>query len=450
MYIVVKIVESQTDWRLIHDIDRAIEDLKKKWTDSYKSFKEEIKALPRPELNFLKVKERSTEKTPLVNRTNDSLKANPPKTKISSPVVQQDKKEKQSIPTVEEKQSIPPVQAKVANPVKTEIPMPVQKQIEIMTARELASQHYEKPKMILDWLAEGELVMIHADQKTGKTRLALSLAYAIATGGEILGWQANVRKVLYVDGEMGRVGMSNRMKELNGELPEGLILYTYDMYPEFPNICRPEGQKLINAVIKNKRLVKGDVIFLDSYKLLGKEDGSKTSGYAIFEDWFLNLKKHGYTVILLHHNNKSGVQDGTGKKTMIINTTISLTLPKGYTPNGQESRFFLEFKDIRESHGCDLSPFEAVYRAGEYVWKRVDSDNDVKVRESSVPTPVTARESVPTPVTAKPTVKQVLTLAQQGFTQSEIASQLDISQGTVSKALNRFKLLQSKRSDNNE
>ena len=83
----------------------------------------------------------------------------------------------------------------------------------------------------------------------------------------------------------------------------------------------------------------------------------------------ISLVGMGLALMILVTSNKSGVQDGTGNKTIVINTTISLTLPKGYKPNGKESRFFLEFEDIRESYGCDLSPFEAVYRDGEYVWK---------------------------------------------------------------------------------
>jgi AAA domain len=52
-------------------------------------------------------------------------------------------------------------------------------------------------------LRERESAMIYAWRGAGKTQLGLGLAYAIASGGTILRWQApRPRRVVYVDGEM--------------------------------------------------------------------------------------------------------------------------------------------------------------------------------------------------------------------------------------------------------
>ena len=452
--ILIKVIESQTDWRLMDDVDRLLEDLKKKWKDSYESITEEIKALPKPNISFLK--QQPPQETAVVKKTRDSLEANPAKQSI---------KEKQSIPpTIPTKTSVvekatdslatKPVNPtkKTGIPVKKDIPLvdtvqPIQHTentddaIQIMNARELADVDYEKPKLILDWFAESELCMIHADPKAGKTRLALSIAHAVATGGEILGWHARgKRQVLYVDGEMGKKAMSHRMGELNGERPEELIIYSYDMYKDFPNICRQEGQRLIEAVIQQKHLKEGSLIVLDNLKTLSQLENENQVSYATFQKWFLSLRSRGYSVILLHHNNKTGKQDGTGNKKVIINTTISLTLPKNYKSNGQEVRFILDFNDVRESHSCNMSSFEAIYRDG--VWKRIDDDDSIKVRESPSQELMTQSST-----STQPTAKQVVLLARQGLTQSDIAVKLNISQGTVSKVLNRYKELQQKRSE---
>ena len=57
--------------------------------------------------------------------------------------------------------------------------------------------------MLAPWLPEKGLAMVHAPRGVGKTWIALSIAHAVACGGEFLCWQApTARRVLYIDGEM--------------------------------------------------------------------------------------------------------------------------------------------------------------------------------------------------------------------------------------------------------
>jgi hypothetical protein len=58
--------------------------------------------------------------------------------------------------------------------------------------------------MVLDpIIPEKDLVMLYAARGTGKTHVALDIAYAVATGGSFLKWQApKPRRVLLVDGKM--------------------------------------------------------------------------------------------------------------------------------------------------------------------------------------------------------------------------------------------------------
>ena len=64
-----------------------------------------------------------------------------------------------------------------------------------------------------DLLQQFALAMIYAWRGIGKTFFALALAYAIATGGRFLKWQApRSRRVLYIDGEMPAVGMQERLR----------------------------------------------------------------------------------------------------------------------------------------------------------------------------------------------------------------------------------------------
>ena len=56
------------------------------------------------------------------------------------------------------------------------------------------------------------LAMLYAPRGMGKTFVALSAAYAIASGGKALRWTAPTpRRVLYIDGEMPAVQLQERL-----------------------------------------------------------------------------------------------------------------------------------------------------------------------------------------------------------------------------------------------
>ena len=66
-----------------------------------------------------------------------------------------------------------------------------------------------KPRgMVLEpIIPEKGLAMLYASRGTGKTHVALGIAYAVATGSAFLKWRApRARRVLLVDGEMSRIG----------------------------------------------------------------------------------------------------------------------------------------------------------------------------------------------------------------------------------------------------
>ncbi len=66
--------------------------------------------------------------------------------------------------------------------------------------------------LLSPWLLAQSLSMIYARRGTGKTMLALSLSYALASGADVLGWQApKPRKVLYIDGEMLAAPLQERL-----------------------------------------------------------------------------------------------------------------------------------------------------------------------------------------------------------------------------------------------
>ena len=67
--------------------------------------------------------------------------------------------------------------------------------------------------MLAPWLPEKGLAMIFAPRGVGKTWIALSIAHAVAGGGEFLCWRApRPRRVLYIDGEMPAAALQERYR----------------------------------------------------------------------------------------------------------------------------------------------------------------------------------------------------------------------------------------------
>src|SRR5215472_9984338 len=65
------------------------------------------------------------------------------------------------------------------------------------------------------WLPEKGLAMVHSPRGVGKTHFCMAVAYAVASGGEFLGFKApHPRRVVYLDGEMPANAMQRRLAAL--------------------------------------------------------------------------------------------------------------------------------------------------------------------------------------------------------------------------------------------
>src|SRR5688572_7498729 len=82
-----------------------------------------------------------------------------------------------------------------------------------------------RPFILEPILSPGTLALIYGPPGVGKSFLALGLALAAAGAGSILGWTApRPRKVLYLDGEMRREAVAERLR-LFGPVPPSLRMW---------------------------------------------------------------------------------------------------------------------------------------------------------------------------------------------------------------------------------
>src|SRR5262249_16076822 len=83
-----------------------------------------------------------------------------------------------------------------------------------------------KPReMLLDpILPEKGLAMLFAARGTGKTHVALGIAFAVATGSNFLKWKApRPRRVLLIDGEMPAAALQERLPSIIASAPEAQL-----------------------------------------------------------------------------------------------------------------------------------------------------------------------------------------------------------------------------------
>jgi hypothetical protein len=209
------------------------------------------------------------------------------------------------------------------------------------------------------WLPVRGLAMVAGFRGIGKTFVAMSIAYAIATGGALLGFQApKPQRVLYVDGEMDPAELQDRFaaihktakRDENGDpsLAAGnlKILTHADQELGIPDLADPDGggRGLIEA-----RLADADVLVLDNLSCLcrtGIENDAES--WAVMQEWLLSLRRKGKTVLIVHHTGKPNrdgqvSQRGTSKREDILNTSILLKP----APSGKSGEFVFEFTKAR-------------------------------------------------------------------------------------------------------
>ncbi|MCT4625473.1 AAA family ATPase [Halodesulfovibrio sp.] len=205
------------------------------------------------------------------------------------------------------------------------------------------------------------LALLYAPRGLGKTYAALSIALAVASGSEVYDWQAtSPHQVLYIDGEMPACSMQESLNGLSKGMkltvpyPELFQIITPDLQTvPMPNLANPVGQQSIEALIQDTKL-----IVMDNLATLcrnGRENESDS--WMPVQSGQLDLRRRGLSVLIVHHAGKSGDQRGTSKED-IMDTVISLKMPKGYTMQ-KGARFEVHLTKARGVAGEEVKPFEA-------------------------------------------------------------------------------------------
>ena len=269
-----------------------------------------------------------------------------------------------------------------------------------------------RENLLTPWLPKQGITMIHASRGTGKTHVSLGVAYAMASGGDFLGWKAeNPCGVLFIDGEMPANLLQERLAMIAASankdgLEAPLRILTPDMQEYgMPDLATMEGQQAID------KHVTDDIgcIIVDNLATLvrsGKENESES--WQPIQTWALIHRAKGRSVVFIHHSGKGGKQRGTSSREDVLDTVIALKHPSDYNPE-DGAVFEVHFEKARGIYGDDVQAFEA----------RLTTDEN-KLQVWTIKT-VECR-----------TYDKVVEMMQLGMTQKEIADELEVSKSTVS------------------
>ncbi|MBA2660084.1 MAG: AAA family ATPase [Nitrosospira sp.] len=270
--------------------------------------------------------------------------------------------------------------------------------------------------MMSPWLMTQSLNMIYGWRGVGKTHMSLGISYALACGSSCLNWKAGKPwRVLLVDGEMPGAALQERLAAIvasNGFKPEPgfLSIITPDLQQgAMPDLSTYEGQDAISEVAER---VKADLIVIDNISCLirggGRENDAES--WVNVSEWALLQRQAGRSILFIHHSGKNGQQRGTSKREDLLDVVISLRRPPDYDP-ASGACFEIHYEKARHLSGSDVDPIEAqltVDSRGMSTWAwRTVSDS---------------------------TFDRVVNLANEGLSQTEIASELEINRSNVSRA----------------
>ena len=276
-----------------------------------------------------------------------------------------------------------------------------------------------RDNIISPWLHKQGLGMIHGIRGLGKTYCVMGISLAVVGGGAFLKWTATRPSgVLHLDGEMPAVTLQERYARFiasnDYEIIAPLNIVTPDLQ-EFgmPDLSSNKGREALEPHLEGISLV-----IVDNISTLckgGKENEAES--WLPVQEWALKLRTRGISVLFVHHAGKAGLQRGTSRREDVLDTVISLRRPADYRPD-EGARFEVHFEKSRGIYGDDVKPFEAMLITG------VDGKQQWVVSDLE-----------------ENTTEKVVKLLGEGLSQNEIAAELKVSKGTVSKhkqkAINR-------------
>jgi hypothetical protein len=210
-----------------------------------------------------------------------------------------------------------------------------------------------------EWLSTTSRIMLVAPTGLGKTNLCLVIAASIAAGRDFFHWRGYRKaRVLYIDGEMSRRLMKQRLADTLrrlDEIPEGLFVLCRDDVESMPPLNTPEGQAFIDSIIR--KLGGVDVIIFDNVQALLIGDMKDEDSWHQILPWLRDLTKRSIGQLWIHHTGLDETHSyGTKTREWGLDSVILLQRIEG---DDADIAFDLSFTKSRERSPANRADFES-------------------------------------------------------------------------------------------
>jgi putative DNA primase/helicase len=168
------------------------------------------------------------------------------------------------------------------------------------------------------------------------------------------------------------------------------------------NLATEEGRRRLEPLLDEV-----DLVIVDNISTLAScVRENEADSWLPLQEWALDLRRRGISVLFIHHAGKGGAQRGTSRREDVLDTVIALRHPKDYEPS-KGAQFEIHFEKARGLMGDDVFPICAQLSDDGWVVKKLEDLRDDKIRA----------------------------LAADGLSQRDIAAELGISAATVCRTL---------------
>lgn len=232
------------------------------------------------------------------------------------------------------------------------------------------TQSTPRPRLLGEWLREGDLGYLFAPRGGGKTWLAMLIGNALAEGCLLGAWQAGEapRRVFYFDAEMNVPDVRERAEKLGITSLNFRWLSNEHLYMDqglSVNIAQPLHQTGLSSMLSD-----GSVLIIDnlSASQIGMRE-NENDDFDKLKEWLLSLRRRSVTVIIIHHAGRNGEMRGASRREDMAHWILSL---KDATED--ESRFkefITRFSKCRNCQGRDAMPLR---------WALKDEGSQITVR----------------------------------------------------------------------
>ena len=203
---------------------------------------------------------------------------------------------------------------------------------------------------------------------------------------DLLGWTCpETGRVLYIDGELPGSSLQERLTRFRRS-PSGMFhVLCRDTFQlrrqQMPDLGEAEGRRELDRIIDQ---CAPDLIIFDSISTLVRSGvENEADSWSPMQDWLLKHRWRGRTVLLIHHEGRSGKPRGTSKREDVLDTMIGLR-KKPDDDGSADSVFELTFTKARDFYGADAEPLRLRLSMvdGEVTWaqEKLRNVRDDKIR----------------------------------------------------------------------